>query len=44
MEMTVDFSDFGKAVDVKVPPASKVTDVTDTLAGAGAGVGSGVPG
>lgn len=44
MEMTVDFSDFGKAVDVKVPPASKVTDVTDTLAGAGAGFGSGIPG
>lgn len=44
MEMTVDFSDFGKAVDVKVPPASKVTDVTDTLAGAGAGIGSGVHG
>lgn len=44
MEMTVDFSDFGKAVDVKVPPASKVTDVTDTLVGAGAGVGSGIPG
>lgn len=44
MEMTVDFSEFGKVVDVKVPPASKVTDVTDTLAGAGAGVGSGIPG
>jgi hypothetical protein len=44
MEMTVDFSDFGKAVDVKVPPVSEVTDVTETLAGAGAGVGSGAPG
>jgi hypothetical protein len=44
MEMTVDFSDFGKAVDVKVPPASEVTDVTETLAGAGTGVGSGAPG
>jgi hypothetical protein len=44
MEMTVDFSDFGKVVDVKVPPASEVTDVTETLAGAGTGVGSGAPG
>lgn len=40
MEMTVDFSDFGKAVDVKIPPPSEVTDVTETLAGAGTGVGS----
>lgn len=44
MEMTVDFSDFGKAVDIKIPSASEVTDVTETLAGAGTGVGSGVPG
>lgn len=44
MEMTVDFSDFGKAVDVKIPPPSEVTDVTETLAGAGTGVGSGALG
>ncbi len=44
MEMTVDFSDFGKAVDIKIPSASEVTDVTETLAGAGTSVGSGAPG
>lgn len=44
MEMTVDFSDFGKAVDIKIPSASEVTDVTETLAGAGTGVGSGALG
>lgn len=44
MEMTVDFSDFGEAVDVKIPRPSEVTDVTETLAGAGKGVGSGSSG
>jgi hypothetical protein len=41
MEMTVDFSDFGKAVDIEIPRRSEVTDVTGKLAGAGAGSGSG---
>lgn len=44
MEMTVAFSDFGEAVDVKIPRPSEVTDVTETLAGAGKGVGSGSSG
>ena len=44
MEMTVDFSDFGKAVDIKIPRPSEVTDVTETLAGAGPGAASGAYG
>lgn len=41
MEMTVDLSDFGKPVDIEIPSASQVTDVTETFAGAGAGAGAG---
>jgi hypothetical protein len=41
MEMTVDFSDFGKPVDIDIPPPSEVTDMTDAMAGAGSGAGSG---
>jgi hypothetical protein len=44
MEMTVDFSDFGKPVDIEIPPPSEVTDVTEALADAGAGAGSGAYG
>jgi hypothetical protein len=46
MEMTVDLSDFGEPVDIEVPDPSDVTDMTDTLAGAGGapGAGSGVNG
>jgi hypothetical protein len=40
MEMSVDYSDFGKPVDVEIPRPSEVTDMTETLA-AGAGAGSG---
>jgi hypothetical protein len=41
MEMSVDYSDFGKPVDVRIPRPSEVTDMTETLAeGAGAGSGS----
>lgn len=40
MEMVVDYSDFGEPVDVDVPRPSEVTDVTEQLAGKGAG-GSG---
>jgi hypothetical protein len=31
MEMTVDFSDFGKPVHIELPPKSQVTDVTKLL-------------
>jgi len=41
MEMTVDFSDFGKPVEIEVPRPSQVTDMTKALAGAGSGSGSG---
>jgi hypothetical protein len=41
MEMTVDFSDFGKPVDIDIPPPSEVTDMTDAMADAGSGAGSG---
>jgi hypothetical protein len=41
MEMTVDFSDFGKPVDIQIPDPSEVTDMTGALGGAGSGVGSG---
>jgi len=44
MEMTVDFSDFGKPVDIRIPRASEVTDMTDAMADAGAGAGSGAYG
>jgi len=40
MEMTVDFSDFGKPVDIEIPRPSEVTDMTDTLAEAGNASGS----
>jgi hypothetical protein len=40
MEVTVDFSDFGKPVRIEIPRPSEVTDVTETLARAGAGAGS----
>lgn len=35
MEMTVDYSAFGEPVDVEIPKASQVTDVTDLMGGAG---------
>jgi hypothetical protein len=41
MEMTVDFSDFGKPVHITIPDPSEVTDMTGALADAGGGVGSG---
>jgi hypothetical protein len=41
MDMTVDFSEFGKPVDIEIPRRSEVTDMTETLAGAGGGAGSG---
>ncbi len=41
MKMTVDFSDFGKPVEIEVPRPSEVTDMTDALADAGKGSGSG---
>jgi hypothetical protein len=37
MDMTVDFSDYGKPVEIEVPRRSEVTDMTDAMAGAGAG-------
>jgi hypothetical protein len=37
LEMTVDYSAFGEPVDVEVPKPSEVTDVTDLMAGVGAG-------
>lgn len=40
MEMTVDFSDFGKPVDIEVPRPSEVTDITETMADAGKASGS----
>jgi len=40
MDMTIDLSDFGEPVDIKVPRRSEVTDMTETLAGAGAGSGA----
>lgn len=40
MEMTVDFSDFGKPVDIEVPRPSEVTDITETMADAGNASGS----
>lgn len=44
MEMTVNFSDFGEPVDIEIPRPAEVTDVTDTLAAAGAKSGSGAYG
>jgi hypothetical protein len=44
MEMTVDFSDFGKPVEIEIPRPSEVTDMTEALADAGAGSGSGAYG
>lgn len=41
MEMTVDFSDFGKPVHITIPDPSEVTDMTGALADGGGGVGSG---
>jgi hypothetical protein len=41
MDMTVDFSQFGKPVDIEIPRRSEVTDMTEILAGAGGGAGSG---
>lgn len=41
MEMTVDFSDFGKPVNIEIPQPSEVTDMTDAMADAGSGAGSG---
>jgi hypothetical protein len=39
MEMTVDFSDFGKPVDIQIPDPSDVTDMTGALGDAGSGSG-----
>lgn len=39
LEMTVDFSDFGAPVDIEVPDPADVTDMTETLAGAGTASG-----
>jgi hypothetical protein len=44
VEMTVDFSDFGKPVDIQIPRASEVTDMTDAMADAEAGASSGAYG
>ncbi len=41
MRMTVDFSAFGKPVEIEIPRPSEVTDMTDALAEAGGGSGSG---
>jgi hypothetical protein len=41
MEMTVDFSDFGKPVHIQIPDPSEVTDMTRALGDAGMGSGSG---
>ena len=41
MRMTVDFSAFGKPVEIEIPRPSDVTDMTDALADAGGGSGSG---
>jgi hypothetical protein len=40
MEMTVDFSDFGKPVDIQLPDPSEVTDMTEALGDAGSGSGA----
>ena len=40
MDMTVDFSDFGKPVHIQVPDPSEVTDMTHALGDAGSGSGS----
>ena len=39
MEMTVDFSDFGKPVHITIPDPSEVTDMTGALGDAGSGSG-----
>jgi hypothetical protein len=44
MQMTVNFSDFGEPVDIELPRPSEVTDMTEALADAGAGAGSGAYG
>ena len=41
MEMTVDFSDFGKPVHIRIPDPSEVTDMTRTVGNAGSGTSSG---
>jgi len=41
LEMTVDFSDFGKPVDIEIPDPSEVTDMTRALGDAGSGSGYG---
>jgi hypothetical protein len=40
MEMTVDFSDFGKPVHITIPDPSEVTDMTGALGDAGSGSGA----
>lgn len=40
MEMTVDFSDFGKPVHIQIPDPSEVTDMTRALGDPGSGSGS----
>lgn len=40
MGMTVDFSDFGKPVDIDLPRPSEVTDMTDVMADAEVGSGA----
>jgi hypothetical protein len=44
MEMTVDYSAFGEPVDVELPKASEVTDVTKMIDAGAAGEQSGVYG
>ena len=41
LEMTVDFSDFGKPVEIEIPDPSEVTDMTGALGDAGSGSGYG---
>jgi hypothetical protein len=40
MEMTIDFSDFGKPVHITIPDPSEVTDMTGALGDAGSGSGA----
>jgi len=40
MQMTVDFSDFGKPVDIEIPRPSEVTDMTNALADTASGSGA----
>jgi len=44
LDMTVDYSAFGEPVEVKVPKASQVTDISDLMGDMGAGSASGAYG